>query len=177
MLRLAGSTVNVICQKFPELGRMSVHRHMHAHVDAEMKAEMVADVPLAELAERAVQEGGSLLDHFEVLRFTVEGQLRRAAAINDYSNVSSLTKRALEVNQAIGRLSGDLLSSAPVRNYMHQTNIMLGEPMMAKLESMLVQRLGPYPEALQAVLAGLQTLDASQPPLIDVSPAGALHEG
>jgi len=167
LLRLAGTPTDTLVERFPELGRDAIYRHMANHVDAETKAAMVADVPLAELAERAVKEGGSLLDHFSVVRLTVMAALQRAAAVNDYSGTAALAKRATEINREIGRLSGELLNSTPIANF-SQTNIIMGGSIMARLESMLVERLAPFPDALHAVLDGLADLDGSSPPPLDL---------
>ncbi len=174
LLRLAGTPTDTLVEKYPELGRDAVYRHMANHVDAETKAAMVADVPLSELAERAVKEGGSLLDHFSVVRLTVMAALQRAAAVNDYSGTAALAKRATEINREIGRLSGELLNSTPIANFT-QNNIIMGGPIMARLESMLIDRLAPFPDALRAVLDGLADLDGTRPPALDLVALEAPH--
>ena len=174
LLRLAGTPTDTIVERYPELGRDAVYRHMANHVDAETKAAMVADVPLSELAERAVKEGGSLLDHFSVVRLTVMAAMQRAAAVNDYAGTAALAKRATEINREIGRLSGELLNSTPIANFT-QTNVFMGAPIMARLEAMLVERLGPFPDALRAVLDGLADLDGHTTPPLDLVALEAPH--
>ena len=44
---------------------------------------------------------------------------------------------------------------------------------MSQLETMLLEVLGPFPDALRAVVNGLRTLDGPTTPLIDVSPVEA----
>ena len=167
LLRLAGTPTDTIVERYPELGRDAVYRHMANHVDAETKAAMIADVPLAELAERAVKEGQSLLDYFQIIRSTVMATMQRAAAVNDYTGTAALAKRAADVNRDIGRLSGELLNSTPIANFT-QTNVYMGAPIMARLEAMLVERLGPFPDALRAVLDGLADLDGTSTPPLDL---------
>lgn len=147
---------------------------MANHVDAETKAAMVADVPLSELAERAVREGGSLLDYFTIVRSTVMSALQRANAVDDYTGTAALAKRATEINREIGRLTGELLNSAPVSHFT-QNNVFLGSPAMAQLEAMLIEKLAPFPDAMRAVLTGLQALDGTKPPMIDASPLEPVH--
>lgn len=166
MLRLAGTSGDVLAERFG-ISRDSVYRHMAHHVDAATKAAMVADVPLAELAERAAKEGGSLLDHFQIVRLTVMGAMQRASAVNDHVSTAALAKRAVEVNKEIGRLSGELLSAAPISQFT-QTNVYMASPLMARLEGMLLERLSPFPDALRAVLSGLRDLDGPTPPLNDL---------
>lgn len=168
LLRIAGTPTDTIVERYPDLGRDAVYRHMQNHVDAETKASLVLDVPMTELVERAVKEGGSLIDHFQVVRLTVMSAMQRASAVGDYSGTAALAKRAVEVNQAIGRLSGELLNSTPIGHFT-QNNIVMGSPVMARLEGMLVERLTPFPDALRAVLAGLADLDGTPtPPIIEM---------
>ena len=174
LLRLAGTPTDTIVERYPELGRDAVYRHMANHVDDATKASMIADVPLAELADRAVKEGGSLLDYFSIVRSTVMSAMQRASAVNDYTGTAALAKRASDVNREIGRLTGELLSSTPVGAF-HQTNVFMGSPAMAALEAMLLDRLAPWPDAMRAVLTGLQALDVGTPPMIDITPMGAAH--
>lgn len=173
LLRLGGTYVDVIVARYPDLCRDAIYRHMANHVDAETKAAMVADVPLSELAERAIKEGGSLLDYFSIVRSTVMSALARANAVNDYTGTAALAKRATEINREIGRLTGELLNSSPIGHFTQNT-IIMGSPVMAQLEAMLIERLMPFPDAMRAVMEGLQALDGTKaPPMIDATPTEA----
>ena len=174
LLRLAGTPTDTIVERYPDLKRDAVYRHMIRHVDAETKAAIVADIPLSELAERATAEGHSLIDYFQITRSIAMSAMQRAAAVNDHTGTAALAKRVIEVNQAIGRLTGELLNSAPVRNYTNNT-IIMGGPAMSQLETMLLEVLGPFPDALRAVVNGLRALDGPTTPMIDVSPMEACN--
>ena len=174
LLRLGGSTAESIAQLFG-LHRDAIYRHMAAHVDAATKAEIVADVPIEELAERAMREGRSLMDYLSIIRHGLMSALQRASAAGEHTAHAALAKRAIEVNREIGRLTGELLNAAPVRNYV-QNNITFSDPnTMDRMEAMLIERLQPFPGALQAVQAGLLALSAPSAPMIDVTPHGGSH--
>ena len=163
-MRLAGSPVDALAAKF-NLGRDIIYRHMEKHVSADVKAMIIADVPLSELAEKAAAESMSLLDYLSLVRSTVMTQMLGAASVNDRSGTAKLAGRATEVLEQIGRLTGQLLSAAPVQN--HITNnytAIMATPAFAEVERMLLECLAPHPEALAAVVLGLERLDHKQAP-------------
>ena len=181
-LRLAGATADALVARFTDIGaRDSVYRHMEKHVTPDVKAALIADVPLKELADRAVAESMSLLDYLSLVRSTVMSQMIGAASINDRSGTAKLAGRAVEVLAEIGRLTGELMSSAPVTNITNNNfAVFMASPMMARLEVMLLDRLAPHPAALQAVLAGLEDLDSEEKvskgkPVIDLAVAEGFH--
>lgn len=160
-LRLAGTNADTLAEKFG-IGRDAVYRHMAKHVTADVKAAMIADVPLRELVDRAAAEGMSLLDYLHLIRSTVMTQMLGAASVNDRGNTAKLAGRAVEVLQEIGRLTGELLASAPVQNITNNVAVFMASPVMNRLERMLLERLAPHPEALRAVIEGLDELDSEQ---------------
>ncbi len=173
-LRLGGMTGETIAEMFG-LSSSAVYRHMSAHVEPDIKAQIIADVPLSELLARATDEGMSLLDYLKIVRNTSITVMLAAASMNDFTGTAAGAKRALETLKEIGRLTGELLNAAPVRNYV-QNNISFADPKsMDRMEAMLVERLAPFPGALQAVMAGLMALDPPTAPMIDVTPHGASH--
>jgi hypothetical protein len=136
----------------------AISRHMRCHVDAETKSEILADVPLREIAERAAKEGMSLLDYFGIVRGTVFKQLIAAGSINDRPAVAALAGRAVDILESIGKLTGELRALAP-QTVTNNTAIFVNSPIFAELQSMLVERLAPYPPALAAVIDGLRALE------------------
>lgn len=179
MLRLAGASGDSIAERFG-LKRDAVFRHMIKHVSEETKAALMADVPLKELAERAAAEGVSLLDYLQIIRGTVMGQMLGAASVNDRYGTAALAGKALDVLKETGKLTGELMRSAPITNITNNSYVaFLSSPAFNRLEQMLLQRLSPHPEALQAVLAGLAELDdlqqADRRALITLPPGEGFH--
>jgi hypothetical protein len=169
MARLSGASLDSIAIKFG-LKRDAIWRHMEAHVDADRRALLVADVPLKELADKAAAEGVSLLEYFSVVRSTVLSQMIAAASMNDRHGTATLAGRATEVLREIGKLTGEILRSAPIGNVTNNF-VLMASPQFVALERMLVEKLAPHPEALRAVLEGLRDLegdDASSVPTIDL---------
>ena len=175
-LCLSGVGGEAVAEKFG-LSKSAVYRHMAAHVDPETKSQIIGDVPLAKMLERATEEGMSLLDYLSIVRNISMRAMLAAASVNDFTGTAAGAKRALETLREIGRLTGELLNAAPSRTYV-QNNITFADPKtMDRMEAMLVERLAPYPGALQAVMAGLMALDAPPPSMIDVSPQRGSYAG
>lgn len=159
--KLAGASLDAVAAKF-ECKRDALWRHMAKHVDEDRRALLVAGVPLRELADRAADEGVSLLDYFAIIRSTLMNQMIAAASVNDRHATAALAGKATDALKEIGKLTGEILRSAPVANVTnHNTVLFMASPAFATLERMLVERLAPHPAALQAVLEGLRSLEGS----------------
>ncbi len=164
-LRIAGTEVtDALCTRFG-VKRDAIYRHMANHVTPDAKAQIIADVPLRELADKAANEGVSLLDYLSLIRRTVVGKMLEAASINDHSGTAKLAGRALEVLQEIGRLTGELLAAAPVQNITNNYTAIMTSPAFREVEQTLIECLAPYPDALAAVLKGLERLELRGAPL------------
>ncbi len=173
-LRLSGVGGVAIAEKFG-LSKSAVFRHMAEHVEPEIKAQIIADVPLSDMIEKATAEGMSVIDGLNLVRNTTMRAMLAAAAVNDFTATAAGAKRTLEALREIGRFTGELLNAAPVRNYV-QNNITFSDPnTMDRMEAMLIERLSPFPGALQAVQAGLLSLSTPTAPMIDVTPHGGSH--
>ena len=176
--RVAGVSLDAIEAKWG-VERSAVWRHCRNHMTASDRAAYLADIPLAEVAERAAKEGGSLLQYLSLIRSTVISQMLVAAQANDGHRTAVLAGRATEVLGVIGKLSGQL---SDLRNLtVNNTVTFVNSPAFAKLQAMLLDRLKAHPAALAAVVDGLRELEAEedvsgagQPPMLTISPA-AIH--
>lgn len=157
--RVAGCSLDAIAAKHG-ISRDAVWRHCSRHVSESAKAAYLADVPLAEVAERAAKEGGSILHYLALIRSTVTGQMLLAAQTNDGHRVAVLAGRAIECLTTIGKFSGELSELRSLT--LNQNSVtLINAPAFARLEAMLVERLMPHPDALRAVLEGLGELHES----------------
>lgn len=132
-------------------------RHLRNHVSAERRAELVAG-PMrpVELAQRAADEGMSLLDYASIVRQTLMARFLAASEVNDRNGTALLAARLLECLRLIAQLSGELSrAGATVTN---NNLLILNSPLMSDLQSMLIERLTPWPEASKAVIEGLRQL-------------------
>ena len=176
--RVAGCSLDAIAAKYA-ISRDAVWRHCSRHVTESAKAAYLADVPLAEVAERAAKEGGSILSYLALVRATVTGQMLLAAQTNDGHRVAVLAGRAIECLTTIGKFSGEL---SELRTLNVTNNVaFVSSPAFTRLERMLLDRLKSHPAALAAVLDGLSDLEAEddggearRPPMITL-PAGGAH--
>jgi hypothetical protein len=161
MLRVSGCSLDAVAAKFPDVQRDALWRHMSRHVTVEQRGLYFADAPMAELAERAVKEGGSLLNYLALVRSATMQQLMLAASVNDGHRVAVLAGRAVEVLREIGKLTGEI-SRIGTLNVTNNTAVFVNSPAFAKLEEMLIDRLRAYPDALRAVVDGLRDLEATR---------------
>jgi hypothetical protein len=153
---------------------------MRWHVDDEDKRALIDDLPMRELLVRAAEEGGSVMDYLGLVRNVVMRVLLGAAEAGDRIGTASLSGRAVEVLQALGKISGEISSLMHVTNTTNNIAI-FNSPQFAELESMLVEKLRGHPDALKAVIEGLQELEAKSAPqgfaALDRTPVAAIeHE-
>ena len=163
MLRLSGVSLDNIAHSFG-ISRDVIWRHMRDHVSADDKAAYIADVPVQEMVARAADEGVSLLDYFKIIRGTLMKQFQLAAAVNDHKAVAALAGKLNETLDMIGRLTGEMLRSAP-GTVVNNTSVFVNRPMFVDLQSMLIRKLQGHPDALADVVQGLQELEAGCVPL------------
>ena len=181
MLRLAGVSLDTIAEQF-DLSRDAVWRHMGKHLSEADKAAYLAEVPLAEMLARAADEGVSLLDFFKIVRGTLMKQFQLAASVNDRRAVAALAGKLNETLNMIGNITGEMLRLSP-GTVVNNTAVFINSPAFTDLQSMLVRRLSGYPDALREVVAGLEELEASaapavqMPPMIDAVAVEGNHAG
>src|SRR6516164_12904 len=155
--KVAGISIDVLAAKHG-ISRDSIYRHMRNHVTDEDRAQYIAEIPIAALAQKASESGAALLDYFSIIRQTLMNQFQFAASVGDRNAVNNTARALVEVLKEIGRLTGELLNASPITN-INNTAIFLNSPVFSDLQAMLVRKLTPHPEALQAVLAGLEELE------------------
>ena len=161
LLRLTGVSLDRLAARF-KVHRDAINRHM-VHLDQADRVALIADLPMKELAQQAAEEGVGLIDYFKVIREVLMRQLLTAANSGDRIGTASLSGRAIECLKELGRITGEIsnLTSFPTVN---NTAVFVNSPQFAALETMLIERLAKYPDALAAVVAGLRELEDRSPP-------------
>jgi hypothetical protein len=162
-IKIAGASLDAIAAKFEGVSRYSLHRHMHRHVSEADRLSYIAEVPVQELAQRAANEGVSLLDYFAIVRGVLLQQFQLAASVNDKNAVANLAGRLTEVLRAIGSATGEIMKSPMVQNVTNTVNF-VNSPIFADLQSMLLKRLASHPEAMASVVDGLRELETRAAP-------------
>jgi hypothetical protein len=131
---------------------------MRDHVSDDLEAQYLAEVPLKELAQRAAEEGLSLLDCLALVRSILMQQTQLASTMNDRHGLSAVSGRLLECLKQIGTLTGELRALAPGTT-INNTAVFVNSPVFADLQGMLVRVLSKHPHILSEVLDGLSDLE------------------
>src|SRR5271170_1426727 len=159
MAHVAGASLDAIAKKFTTddnyVHRASIHRHCRDHLDETLRASLLADVPLTELAARAAKEGMSLIEYFSLVRSTVIQQMLVAAGVNDGNRTAVLAGRAVEVLKEIGKITGELSNLASLTiNANNSPVINMNAPIFVQLQTMIIEKLEPWPEAMACLIEG-----------------------
>jgi hypothetical protein len=131
---------------------------LRRHVDQQRRAQLVAGpLTLQQIAEKASAEGLSLLDYLILIRSTLMARFLAASDCGDNQNTALLAGRLTECLRLVAQVTGELSRATSTVN---NNTLIMASPLMADLQSMLAQRLRPFPEAMQSVLEGLEELSA-----------------
>jgi hypothetical protein len=107
-------------------------------------------------------------------------QLLTAADSGDRIGTASLSGRAIECLKELGRVTGEI-SNLTSFTTVNNTAVFVNSPQFAALETMLIERLAKYPDALAGVVDGLRELEdrsASEGPINGLErPPSAIEHG
>jgi hypothetical protein len=146
----------------------AIYRHMRNHVTAETRQAYLSEDGLRRLADQAAADGLSTLDRYRVAVGQLQNQLHQAAAEGDRPAVANLSRALFHGLGDLGRLTGEALEH--VGNISLVQNNFYQSPDYLALQSMLISALAPFPDAMRAVLTGLEALESpptSDPKLIE----------
>ena len=158
-LRASGASLESLARKF-KAHKDAIWRHWRDHVSADLKTSYLAGpATIAELKERAVAEGGSILDHLVILRSILMGAVTASAEAQSAFTLAALSGRLVEVLKEIGKLTGEIERLNPGINV--TTNIaIMSDPRMIELQSGLLSIARAHPAARADLVALLRGLDA-----------------
>lgn len=158
MLRIGGGSLDAVAEKFG-VSRDAIHRHVANHVEPEMRANYLAGpIALHQLAQRAADEGVSLLDHLNIVRSTLMRQFDVAATVGDHNGVGIISGRLLETLRDIGRFTGEL-SKTSGGIQINNNLLVLQSPLFAEAQSAVIAALKNFPDARNAVIHELRSLE------------------
>jgi hypothetical protein len=159
LLRAGGASLDALGEKF-SLDRDAIWRHWTNHVSDEMKASyLCGPAQLAELAEKAAQEGDSVLDHLRMIRAVLTGQLAAMTEAGDGRGAAYVAGRLTSVLETIARVTGELGSMAQSINVTNNIAVLAEHPAFMKMQAVMVRALAPYADARAAVVEALRDLD------------------
>jgi hypothetical protein len=160
-LKAGGASLDSLATKFG-VSRDSIDRHWHRHVSAELKAGYLAGpVQLQELASKAADSGGSVLDHLHAVRTVLMGVMATMTEAGDGRGAAYVAGRLTATLETIARVSGELGDLARSVNFTINNNVavLTEHPAFARVQATLLQALAPFPEARGAVVAALRSLE------------------
>jgi hypothetical protein len=162
-LLAGGASLRSVSVKFG-IGIMPLHRHMHRHVHPEdLKLLQGGPAQIAMLAEKAIADTASVLDHLRIQRSVLMKQFLASAAAGDNPGTCRAHMGLLAVNQELGKMTGEISRAASlvtINNSNTSQTLVMADPILVKLQSGLLRALAPYPEARNAVIALLSELEA-----------------
>jgi hypothetical protein len=139
----------------------SIYRHMKNHVTDAARKAYTSEAGLRELALQAAADGLSTLDRYRIANGYLMNQLTEAAANGDRKDIATISRAMFEGLRDVSKLTGEALEHVGnislIQNNFHQS------PDYLALQAMLVQALAPFPDAMRAVLAGLEALEGDTP--------------
>jgi hypothetical protein len=154
---VSGVGRRALARKFAVSGD-AIWRHGRAHMSEEQRTQLLAGpVKLREMADRAAEEGLSLLEYISMVRSAVLRAFFAAGEANDRGGVALLAGRLSELFRLQGQFSGQLAGAAST---VTNNTLILSSPIMADVEQVLLERLRPFPDAAHAVFEGLEQLRA-----------------
>ena len=131
-LRASGASLNSLARKF-KIHRDANSRHWKDHVSADLKTSYLAGpAAIAELKERAAEEGGSILDYLGILRSVLMGAITASAEAQSAFTLATLSGRLVEVLKEIGKLTGEIERLNPSISITNNLAIM-SDPRMIEL--------------------------------------------
>jgi len=162
LLRAGGASLDSLAAKF-NVDRDAIWRHWNRHVSAEMKAGYLAGpVQLQDLAAKAADTGGSVLDGLRAVQVVLMGHLASATEAGDGRAAAYIAARLVHTLETIARISGELgdLARSTTYNITNNVAVLQDHPAFMKVQASLLRALAPFPDARAAVVAALRDLEA-----------------
>ena len=159
-IKTGGAGLDSVAKQFG-IHRDALWRHMQKHVsDAAKIAYLAGPSAINNLANEAARENKSILDYLTIIRSLLMHQMNLAAESGKPYVMDRIGGRLLETLQALGRITGEIsqFASATI-NVTNNQALILNSPVVAELQSELLQALAPYPDARRDVIAMFVRLD------------------
>lgn len=158
LLLAAGAGRPAVATKFG-LSKDAVYRHWHAHVSEERKAALLlGPVQVQALASKVAEESESVIDHHKATRAGLYEFYRAALEAGDKTSGALVAGRLTEVNNSIGRITGELAQSPLVQR--NTVNVFMQTREFAEFQARLIAVLSRFPNAREAVIAEFERLES-----------------
>jgi hypothetical protein len=174
LLRAGGASLDSLAAKFG-VDRDAIWRHWHQHVSDEAKASyLCGPADMEKLAEKAAQEGDSVIDYLKMCRSTLVAQMAAMNDAGDARGAAYVAVQLTKVLEAMARITGelgDLARSATFNITNNNVAVLHEHPEFARLQATLMRALGPFPDARNAVASALSDLDSQNARAASAVPA------
>ncbi len=173
LLKAGGASLESLAQKFG-VHKDAIHRHWRDHVSAELKASYLAGpVQPQDLAAKASEQGGSVLDHLNAVRVILMGHLATMTEAGDGRGAAYVAGRLTSTLETIARVSGQLgdLAKSTTYNITNNVAVLSDHPAFLRMQATILRALAEHPEARASVVAALRGLDKEDAPVALPSPA------
>jgi hypothetical protein len=155
LLRAGGASLDSLAAKFG-VERDSIWRHWTRHVSDEAKAGyLCGPIELEKLAERAAEEGDSVLDYLKMARTSLVAQLAAMNEAGDARGVTYVAAQLTRTLEAIARCTGELGALATSINVTNNNLAIVNSPQFAQVQATMLRALAAHPEARADVVAAL----------------------
>lgn len=165
MLKAGGVGLDALAKKF-HVTRDCIHRHWALHVPPEVKATYLAGPgDLATFAEKAAQEGDSVLDYLRFCRSILVAQLAAANESGDSRTAAYVADKLRMLLETLAKVTGQLGSLASSITF-NTTNVgvLVEHPHFLKMQATMLKALADHPAARADVVRALRDLDAENAP-------------
>jgi hypothetical protein len=152
-----GVSERVVARKY-DISKDSVHRWSKTKIPPQLRAQRYVGLlnATSDLETLRIEESDGLLKNLAMQRMRLLHAQDKAAQKDNLLAISYLSGQVHKNLELVGRYLGEFAKHTV------QTNIsILIQPEYLKLRSALLQALGPYPEAKQAVVSALHQLEST----------------
>lgn len=161
-LMLAGGAGFAAVARKLNLSPDALTRHWRRHVSAERRAALLmGPVQVQALAAKVAEESESVIDHHRANRAGLYQLFAAALEAGDRQAGALLSGRLREVNDSIGKITGELIASPLIQQ--NTVNIFTSDPDFARFRDDLIRMLSRFPDAYEAVLAEFDRIERSSP--------------
>jgi hypothetical protein len=162
-----GATREAVARRFG-ISPYSAWRHWNNHVHEDDKQALAGSpATLANLAELAAKESMSVLEYLAIFRCRLFRALEATSSANDNPGINRTVQTLLQVMDRIGDLTGEI-ARAPggltvnVNSGNTTNTLVMADPLIVRLQSVLLRALAPFPDARAAVIKMLSQLEADE---------------
>jgi hypothetical protein len=147
LLLASGASIEALARKFGLSGD-AIGRHWRNHVDDQAKVGHLAGVAnLEKLAEKAAEQGSSVLDYLAIARNAILTQLGVVQLAGDARTVGYLAIALARISEIEGKITGEIVTAAGTVNVTANVQMVASHPDFLKMQAAMFKVLQAHPRA------------------------------